>query len=130
MDLRSNPRAVAAAKQIEARTGFDVLDETQVGQAIALSAARRTRAIRLAVTSGALAAAVMAALVVASVTGHAPLYSFVVGGVLLAINLVRMAQALWSAQRLGRIPRSIEVARAQVRAAGRAAPSRDNAQWN
>jgi len=130
MDLRSNPRAVAAAKQIEARTGFDVLDESQVQQALAMCAGRRARAVRLAVVCGALAAAIAAALAVALAFGHASTYALVVGSVLLAINLVRTGQALWSARRLRRIPRSIELMRAEVREAGRAAPSRDRAQWN
>jgi hypothetical protein len=56
MDLRSNPRAVAAARRIQAQTGFDVLDEDAVGQVIELCAARRARARRLAVLSGVLAA--------------------------------------------------------------------------
>jgi len=130
MDLRSNPRAVAAAKRIEARTGFDVLDESQVQQAVAMCAARRARAVRMAAVSGALAIAIAAALAVALALGHAGTYALVLGSVLLAINLVRAGQALWSARRFGRIPRSIELMRAEVREVGRAAPSRDRAQWN
>jgi hypothetical protein len=130
MDLRSNPRAVAAAKQIEARTGFDVLDESQVQQAVAMCAARGARAVRTAVVCGALAAAIAAALAVALAFGHASTYALVLGSVLLTINLVRAGQALWSARRFGRIPRSIEIMRAEVREAGRVAPSRDRAQWN
>jgi hypothetical protein len=130
MDLRSNPRAVAAAKRIEARTGFDVLDESQVQQAVAMCAARRARAVRMASVSGALAIAIAAALAVGLALGHAGTYALVVGSVLLAINLVRAGQALWAARRFGRIPRSIELMRAEVREAGRAAPSRDRAQWN
>jgi hypothetical protein len=130
MDLRSNPRAVAAAKQIEARTGFDVLDESQVEQAIALCAARRARAVRLAVISGALAVAIIVALVVATVIGHVDTYALVLAAVLLLINLVRTAHAIWSARRFGRIPRSIEFMHAEVRTAGHSAPSRDSAQWN
>jgi len=130
MDLRSNPRAAAAAKQIEARTGFDVLDESQVEQAIALCATRRTRAVRQAVLSGALAAAIVAALVVAILIGHVRTYALVLAAVLLVINLIRMATAIWSARRLRRIPRSIEFMRAEVARAGQNAPSRDEAQWN
>ena len=130
MDLRSNPRAAAAAKQIEARTGFDVLDESQVEHAIALCATRRTRAVRMAAGSGALAAAILIALVVASLIGHADTYALVLAAVLLVINLVRMATAIWSARRLRRIPRSIELMRAEVARAGQNAPSRDQAQWN
>lgn len=130
MDLRSNPRAAAAAKQIEARTGFDVLDDSQIEQAMALCAARRTRAVRMAAGSGALAAAIVVALVVASLIGHADTYAIVLAAVLLVINLVRMATAIWSARRLRRIPRSIEFMRAEVARAGQNAPSRDQARWN
>ncbi len=130
MNIRSNPRAVAAAKQIEARTGFDVLDESQVEHAIALSARQRARAARQAVISGALAAAIIVALVVANVLGHVDTYALVLAAVLLVINLARMAHALWSARRFARIPRSIEVALAEVRAAGRIGPEQDRAQWN
>jgi hypothetical protein len=130
MNLRSNPRAIAAAKQIEAATGFDVLDESQVEQAVALCARQRARAVRQAVISGALAAAIIVALVVARVVGHVSTYALILAAVLLVLNLARMAHALWSARRLGRIPRSIEVAQAEVRAAGRAGPSRDSARWN
>jgi hypothetical protein len=130
MDLRSNPRAAAAAKQIEARTGFDVLDESQVEQAIALCATRRTRAVRLAAGSGALAAAIVVALVVAGLIGRVGTYALVLAAVLLVINLTRMATAIWSARRLRRIPRSIELMRAEVARAGQNAPSRDQAQWN
>ncbi len=91
MNIRSNPRAVAAAKQIEARTGFDVLDESQVEHAIALSARQRARAARQAVISGALAAAIIVALVVANVLGHVDTYALVLAAVLLVINLARMA---------------------------------------
>jgi hypothetical protein len=130
MDLRSNPRAVAVARQIQARTGFDVLDESQVEHAVALCRARRARAVRVAVICGALAAAIIVAVVVAGVAGHVDAYALVLAAVLLVINLARLARAVWSARRLGRIPRSIEFMRAEVRAAARDAPSRDNAQWN
>jgi hypothetical protein len=46
MDLRSNPRAVAAARRIQAQTGFDVLDDAAVEQVAALCVARRVRARR------------------------------------------------------------------------------------
>jgi hypothetical protein len=130
MDLRSNPRAVAAAKQIEARTGFDVLDESQVEQAVALCARRRARAVRQALLSGGLAGAIIVALVVAVLLGHVSTYALVLGSVLLLINLTRLAHALWSARRFARIPRSIEFMRAEVREAGRAAPARNRAQEN
>lgn len=130
MDIRSNLRALAAAKQIEARTGFDVLDDAKVEQVIALCAGRRARAVRQAAISGALAAAIIVALVLALVLGHVGTLPLILASVLLAINVVRTAQALRAARRLGRIPRSIEIARAEVRAAGRATPSPDSARRN
>jgi Flp pilus assembly protein TadB len=131
MDIRSNLRAVAAAKQIEARTGFDVLDDSQVEQAVALCAGQRARAVRQAVISGGLAAAIIVALVLVLVLGHAGTSALVLASVLLAVNVVRMAYALRAVRRLGRIPRSIEIARAEVRASARASsPSRGRARWS
>lgn len=130
MNLRSNPLAVAAARDIEARTGFDILDDSQVEQAVALCARQRTRAVRLAVISGSLAAVIVVALAVASVLGRPDLYALALAAVLLVINLARMGRSIWSARRFARIPRSIEAARAGVRAAGAAAPSRGRPQWN
>ena len=135
MDLRSNPRAVAAARRIQARTGFDVLDDVAVERTIALCAAQRARARRSAAISGLLAAAVIAAWTVAGTLGHVHGYEFILGPVLLLLNGLRMIRALAAARRLGRIPRSIEAARAEVLAAATgtasaARPSPDAAMWN
>jgi hypothetical protein len=117
MDLRSNPRAVAAARRIQAQTGFDVLDEDAVGQVIELCAARRARARRLAVLSGVLAVAVLVAFTAAIVLGRLSVYELILGPVLFLLNGMRFAAALAAMRRVDRIPRSIEAARAEVRAA-------------
>lgn len=132
MDLRSNPHAVAAARRIEAETGFDVLDDAGVEQVIALCAARRARARRLAAVSGVLAAAVLAAFIVAGVLGQVHAYELLLGPVLFLLNGVRLAAALAAMRRLDRIPRSIEAARAEVRAAAASSPwlPSDAARWN
>ncbi len=138
MDLRSNPRAVAAARRIQAETGFDVLDEAAVERALALCAAGRARARRWALISGLLAAAIIAAWTVAGILGQVHGYQWILGAALLLLNGFRMARALAAARKLRRIAASIETARAEVRAAAAASaaprglipPSPDVARWN
>ncbi len=132
MDVRGSPRAVALARQIEERTGFDVLDEAKVAQAIALCQARRASARRAAAISGALAAAVVIAWIAAGVAGQLHGYQYVLGPALLGLNGVRLIMALRAARRLARIIRSIEAARAEVEAAaaGPQPPPPGRAAWN
>lgn len=132
MDLRGNPRAAGLARQIEARTGFDVLDEAKVAQAIALCQARRASARRAAVVSGALAAAVVIAWTAAAAAGVLHGYEYVLGPALLLLNGVRLATALRAAGRLARIVRSIGAARAEVEAAAAwpPPPPPGTAAWN
>ena len=138
MDLRNNPRAVAAARRIQAETGFDVLDDASVERALALCAAGRARARRWAVISGLLAAAVIAAWSVAGAFGQVHGYQWILGPALLLLNGFRMVKAVAAARKLGRISRSIETARAAVLAAaagspaprGPAPPPPDVARWN
>ena len=138
MDLRNNPRAAAAARRIQAQTGFDVLDDAAVEQALTTCAARRARARRSAAVSGALLAAVAAALVAAAALGQMHRYELILGPVLLLLNGFRMVTAIAAARKLARIPRSIEAARAEVQAAatgqavppGVTGPPPGTARWN
>jgi hypothetical protein len=141
MDLRSNPRAVAAARRIQAETGFDVLDDAAVEQMAALCAARAARARRLAALSAVLAVVVLVAFTVAVVLGQVHVYELILGPMLFLVNAIRLAAALAAVRRLDRIPQTIEAARAEVRAAaaGPAGPSgltgapwppSDVARWN
>ncbi len=123
-NLRDNPQAVAAARRIEAQTGFDVLDEAKVAQAVALCRRQRTRARRWAAISGLLTAAIVAAWTVAGALSRLHGYQLAMGAALFLLNGTRMIQALVAARRAGRIIASIEAARAEVEAVAAAPPPR------
>ncbi|MBO0775662.1 MAG: hypothetical protein J2P34_05060, partial [Actinobacteria bacterium] len=81
-----------------------------------------------AAISGALAAAIVIAWAVAVLLGRVHVYQYVLGAVLLALNLARLAASLSAIRKFRRIPRSIESARAGVHAAAESGP--DRARWN
>jgi hypothetical protein len=118
MDQRPDPR-IAAGLRAEARgispNGSGPPGDQQAAAILAECRKQRKRALRWAVISGVLAAALVVATVLAAARGDYHGVAVFLIPVLLVINLVRMAQCLVALGKIRRAERLVRAAQAEAR---------------